>query len=255
MNQPSPTALIIAHPGHELCLHGWLVRHRPTVSVLTDGSGGAGRPRLDATSRLLEQAGATRGPIYGRFSDREIYDRLLSGEFRFFLELTEEIRRHLLELGAETVVADAAENYNSSHDLCRAMVDAAATAAGYEKPLECYEFPLAGHPTGLGRPDEALELTPDTFAAKMAAVEAYQAITGEAETLFRQYGAEAFRTECLSRVQKPFFEKEPPTEKPFYEVFGEKRVAEGRYRHVIRYGEHVAPLLKALRDYTHDFAR
>jgi hypothetical protein len=35
--------------------------------------------------------------------------------------------------------------------------------------------------------------------------------------------------------------------KPYYEEYGEKRVAEGKYGEVIRYREHVLPLAEALR--------
>src|SRR5207302_1404403 len=31
------SALLVAHPGHELRVHGWLERERPLVFVLTDG--------------------------------------------------------------------------------------------------------------------------------------------------------------------------------------------------------------------------
>ena len=31
--------LVVAHPGHELRVHGWLELARPTVCILTDGSG------------------------------------------------------------------------------------------------------------------------------------------------------------------------------------------------------------------------
>ena len=39
--------LFVAHPGHELCVHGWLEIARPKVFVLTDGSGRSGRRAFD----------------------------------------------------------------------------------------------------------------------------------------------------------------------------------------------------------------
>jgi hypothetical protein len=47
------SALIIAHPGHEIRVHGWLERAKPVVYVLTDGSGRSGQSRLASTARLL----------------------------------------------------------------------------------------------------------------------------------------------------------------------------------------------------------
>src|SRR5262245_66403039 len=85
---PSPrSALLVAHPGHELLLHGWLHAERPRVFVLTDGSGRDGASRLDATSRLLEQASAACGAVYGRYPDRVVYEALLDGDTALFVGL------------------------------------------------------------------------------------------------------------------------------------------------------------------------
>src|SRR4029077_12021317 len=62
-------ALVVAHPGHELRVHGWLERHRPVVFVLTDGSGSTASSRLHSTQRILLRAEARQGSIFGRFSD------------------------------------------------------------------------------------------------------------------------------------------------------------------------------------------
>ena len=57
-------------------------------------------------------------------------------------------------------------------------------------------------------------------------------------------GMDVFRVECL----RPVAPGERPFEhvKPFYEFWGEGRVAEGFYERVIRYREHVLPLADAL---------
>jgi hypothetical protein len=41
--------LVVAHPGHELRLFGWLSYARADVLVLTDGSGRSARPRINGT--------------------------------------------------------------------------------------------------------------------------------------------------------------------------------------------------------------
>ena len=46
-------ALVISHPGHELCVHHWLETARPDVFVLTDGSGRSGISRLDSTTKII----------------------------------------------------------------------------------------------------------------------------------------------------------------------------------------------------------
>src|ERR1700742_4299674 len=71
--QDRGAALIVAHPGHELRLHGWMSLARPCVYVLTDGSGHSGQSRLAATTQLLSTIRAESGCIYGRFTDAEFY--------------------------------------------------------------------------------------------------------------------------------------------------------------------------------------
>jgi hypothetical protein len=53
-----PAALVIAHPGHEARLRGWVERARPRVFVVTDGSGRGGVSRIGETARALKETGA-----------------------------------------------------------------------------------------------------------------------------------------------------------------------------------------------------
>src|SRR5437660_1178518 len=70
-------ALFIAHPGHELLVHGWVELVKPSVFVLTDGSGRTNQSRLESTTAILNQTGAKRGRIYGRLTDRASYSAIL----------------------------------------------------------------------------------------------------------------------------------------------------------------------------------
>src|SRR6184192_1679995 len=97
-----PAALIVAHPGHELRVHGWMEHARPLVFVLTDGSGSRNEARLASTTRLLEQTGSRPGCVYGRFTDRQLYDVLLRSDHGLFLNLAAEISRELRAAGIRT---------------------------------------------------------------------------------------------------------------------------------------------------------
>lgn len=55
-----------------------------------------------------------------------------------------------------------------------------------------------------------------------------------------------FRTECLRPVPPWEGRFRIPEEPPFYELYGEELVAAGRYRDVIRYREHMAPIAEAV---------
>ena len=102
-------AVVVAHPGHELVIHHYLERHRPLYLCLTDGSGGKGQSRLASTSRLLQGVGASRGPIYGRFSDKEVYRILLDGRVDVFVDLVNELAGSLIDADIQCVTGDAME--------------------------------------------------------------------------------------------------------------------------------------------------
>ena len=57
-NSQSGAALVVAHPSHELCVHGWLQASRPAVFVLTDvvGDSDEGYSPTHDVCRLLTNA-------------------------------------------------------------------------------------------------------------------------------------------------------------------------------------------------------
>ncbi len=171
--------MVIAHPSHELRMHGWLQIARPRVFVLTDGSGRAGETRLDSTTKVLEDAGATKGTIYGRFTDREVYAAFLNRDYDLFINLAKELAEQFELHQVEYVVGDSAEGYNSTHDACRLVIDAAIEIAAreFDREIANFDFAVVGQPEEC--PDairnEAiwLSLDEETFERKIAAVTAY----------------------------------------------------------------------------------
>jgi hypothetical protein len=247
-----PSLLVVGHPGHELRVHGWLEMARPTVMVLTDGSGHLGTPRLDQTTALLLRAGASCGDVYGRLTDADVYDALLSGDTSRFLDLATEIARVIVRDDIATVVGDEREGYNPAHDVCRLVIDAAVGIArdGNAGPLDNYAFPLMGAPDLTGGPHNAclsrFELDDRALERKLAAARDYVGMADEVEHALAAWGAGAFRTETFRRVD-PDEGHQPSFEPPYYERYGEKRVSHGAYDEVIRYQDHVKPLADALR--------
>jgi hypothetical protein len=235
-------ALVVAHPGHELRAFHFLERTRPLVSVLTDGSGSHGVSRLEDTTCLLDEAGATRNVVYGCFTDPEAYAHLMARDGTPFIEAAHRLSNSFEDHGITAVLTDAAEGYNPVHDLCRGIAEAGVKLRGPRAPL-LFELDLVGHPDGSGR---GIRLTLDdcAFARKLEAVSRYAALTAEATAAFDMHGTEAFRTEFLRRTTAGVL---PPAEHiPYYERVGDERVRQGRYRSVLRYGEHVRPVLAAL---------
>ena len=138
-------ALVVAHPGHELNLTGWLTMSQPSVFVMTDGSGQLGRSRLHSTTKVLLRSGARPGSIYGHLSDREVYEAMLDQDVDLFLRLTFELVDWICLDGIDYVVGDSAEGYNPTHDFCRIIVGAAVELAGrFRGPIGNYEYVIVG---------------------------------------------------------------------------------------------------------------
>jgi hypothetical protein len=248
---PSPAALVIAHPGHELRLHHWLERARPRVFVITDGSGsGSGRSRIQSTIDILEATGCTSGSILAAYADHEVYRMLLNGDVDPVLAMTLELEKSLIADGTRAVVADACEWYNPTHDLCSVMARLAAQRAGVatSRRIASYEYAVTEAASVEG---ETLALDDAALSRKTAAAHRYEALTPEVQTLIAKIGVDALRREVLRPVATDLALVEPRA-KPFYETYGESRVAAGQYGTVIRYEQHFRPfvtrLIAALQD-------
>ncbi len=235
-------ALVVAHPGHELRAFHFLERSRPLVAVLTDGSGSLGVSRLNHTTRVLQEAGATRSVVYGRFTDREAYARLMARSATSFVEAAGALARSFEDHRITAVIADTAEGYNPMHDVCRAIAAAAVRMCPRRQPL-LFEVDLVGHPDGQGA-GIRLRLDDDAFDRKLGVVRRYGVLAAEAQSAFDLHGVEAFRTEFFRRSGATVLS--PEDHVPHYERVGNERVRQGRYASALRYGEHVRPVLATL---------
>jgi len=274
----SPAALIVAHPGHEIRLHGWLELARPRIFILTDGSGRASRSRLDATTAYLSEYGVERAALYGRFTDREIYLALLAHDFDFFLRLADELADSFLREGVGHVSGDATEGYNSTHDACRLLINTAvemARRAG-DNPIRNFDFPVVNRPdycpANMRARMSRLELDDEQFRRKISSARKYYPeLAAEVENTYKhdedgtlndylaldegerrehaRTGLDMFRVECLRPVSSEDEQAAFPRQQPFYETHAERLVAAGYYREVIRYREHLWPLSVALREH------
>jgi hypothetical protein len=245
------TALTIAHPGHELRVHGWVQRATPLVLVLTDGSGRSGSPRLATTERIVRDAGARPGGLFGRIPDRQIYQAVLSGNAQLFLDLAVVVALELVRNQIEAVVGDAAEGTILTHDLWRGIVNRAVWLATQSlgHPIRNYEFPLGDSPQAIPKTPTAgtftLRLSDAELAGKIAAARSYQELSREVEWAISSGGEEALRSEILSRAKDE--DVSDLLTPPSYEEHGEQQVAAGVYSQVVRYHQHVLPILRTLR--------
>ena len=251
---PSDTraALVIAHPGHELCIYGWLKSARPTVFILTDGSGHSGGARIERTTNILKGVGAYVGSFYGRYSDAAIYGALLKHRFDLFIRLADELAAQITNGLIECIVGDARDGYNPTHDVCRLVIDTAVEIAARAtgRKIDNLQFLAGGKPNAqLHQPlaqSICLQLDETTFEQKLAAARNYPELKSELETFINAYSVESLRTEYLYRAGDDNGASTRGEAFASYEQHGEERVAQGYYSEVIRYREHVLPLALAL---------
>jgi hypothetical protein len=243
-------ALIIGHPGHELRIHHWVETARPLTFVLTDGSGRGQQSRLPSTTNVLHRAGAKPAPIFGRWTDAQAYEILLSGNLAALAGLTRELGQALIANEIQAVVADAMEGFNPTHDLCRHLANAAVLMADRAtgRKMANFDFVLVAPPDSAPETIRdhciRLQLDPAAMTRKRVAAENYPELKEEIEAAISKFGLEIFATELLRPV--PADLSASYESRPFYETHGEGRVKEGHYHQVIRYEEHFRPLMEAL---------
>lgn len=243
-------ALAVAHPGHELRVHGWVQRATPVVLVLTDGSGGRGSPRLASTERVLRQTGARLGCLFGRFPDRQIYQAVLTGNTQLFLDLAAELAVEFVRNQIEIVVGDAAEGAILTHDLWRGVVNRAIVIASLSlgRPLVSLEFPLEESqviPAAASATKYTLRLSDSELREKLAAARSYRELSHEIELAISTGGEEGLRCEGFFPAQICQADADVSA-LPRYELHGEQQVAAGVYSQVVRYEQHALPILRAL---------
>ena len=245
-------ALVVAHPGHELMVYGWLEKARPRVFVLTDGSGRSNQSRLGSTSRIISQVGAPPGVIYGRLTDQMAYAAILNHEFELFIDLARELSEGFVAEQIDFVAGDAIEGYNPMHDVCRLIINAAVKVAGRarDRQIANFAFSLVNQSDPRPEPPPAneiwLQLDDSDLARKMSAAQGYGELAGEVSGALERTPVNAFRMERLTPVEADAAAHCCDAAPPFYEQYGEKQVAAGHYQQVLRYAEHIAPLAEAL---------
>lgn len=247
-------ALLLGHPGHELRVLGWASRQRPAVSLLTDGSGSEGESRVPMSLEVLDAIGC-RTRSHGGLDDAGIYAAILAGRIDLFLGVAEQFADWLQLQDVDRVVSDGVEGYNPTHDLCAAMTACAVRkcVARNGRDIKHYTFPLVGPSVPAAVPDGAIvvELDESEVAAKLALSRGYAARAGgalvaEVEEMIERLGTSGFAREMLAPADLDRDFAAFVQTKPFYESYGEKKVAAGVYAEAIRFEQHMLPILDAL---------
>jgi hypothetical protein len=246
-NLEATTAIIVAHPGHELLLHHWLEIDRPIVFALTDGSGGHGDDRRAMSSRIIESAGASVGPVFGLAPDKHWYAAILAGEYTLFNKASRLIAAACRNAGVKRIVTDSVEFYNPMHDLCNAVAVGIVRSlrGGGATDVELFDYAIEYPDLRNRRAAMELSLTDEALRRKQSAIASYMPLAAEADR-----HARAFRNHASERLYALDEGDEWPlqlAQEPFYEQFGRRRISDGVYRQLITYHAPVRPMAVALR--------
>jgi hypothetical protein len=242
-----PAALVIAHPGHELMIHHWLETERPVVYALTDGSGSQGKDRLAGSRTVIDRAGARIGAVFGWMPDRAWYEAILARDASPFISVSKAIAEDMADT-TETMVVDAVEYFNPMHDLA-AVVGvrvASLVAARRGRAIRVLDYPIERPDLRSGEPFSSSRLDPAATMRKIAAALGYVGVAQEVERVVASTSDERFAVERFDRFDISV--RLPPKldAEPFYESYGRRQIAAGRYRDLITYAGHVRPIVETL---------
>lgn len=232
--------LLHAHPGHELRLFGWMEQHKPTLFLMTDGSGG-GAPRTEHSLQSALLAGAHPGAIFGMAPDRDWYAAILNADLIMFDNVVSALIEAATANRSSIIVSDAVDGYNPMHDLCEVV--AASAVANLRKRGRSVSHLVARAVAGGDGNEIVTEIALDrnAKARKQKAVDAYTPLAGEVQNLLDEDPA-ALSCEHLRR---PTFAWDAHWS-PSWENIGASRVAASKYTQRIEYERHVRPLALAL---------
>lgn len=242
--------LFVAHPGHELHVHHWLELTQPTTFILTDGSGRQKNISFDITDKILKNAGAKKGKIYSHLTDADIYRIMLEGDIHAVKKIVILLSNYLVDEKINGVCGNAVEHYNPTHDLSRYLLNAAILLAEKKsQKIMNYDFTLTGNPAvcpkKLTKQSIKIELDDAALKRKLMAARDYPGLSDAVDAAMAKFSATSFALEYLRPVAtEPLLHT--PAKLPFYEKYGEEQVKQGYYQHVIRFQNHLRPLIEKL---------
>ena len=239
MNKTKRPLLVIAHPGHELRLFGWMVNTRPEVLILTDGSGSSGQSRLKFTHNIVAMTGCTLNEQFKPLSDRTWYKCFLERDAQPIIDACIAIAEGARRLGSGHIVSDAVDGYNPMHDTA---FDLAASACSLiqrsGRDVVHWVCPATGT-LSAGSIAMKNTLSPETQQLKLNAMQSYLPLCDEITGVLLSKEFD-ISTEYLYNPVNTEFDGGIP----YYEEVGRGRIRDKLYVDVIQRERDVEPLIK-----------
>lgn len=255
------SAMVFAHPGHELTVLGMLQRFHPEMLFVTRADSGESRERENLCRAGLRELKLENRATFLEVSEWDLFRGALTGDVQLFLSIRDRIVNWLRLARPVCVFGDAIEGYNVNHDLVRSALDSAIRCYANEKGWmpENHEIPLAchGHPILAGLPFARFDtgLTPWRYVNLTAAEQRLKR-----RILNRASAADKYIAVVIEALNAERFEREgyypaPSIRQlarpvsglwPSYEEQGRRMVERGKYQKTILFHEHVLPIIRAL---------
>lgn len=198
---------------------------------------------------MLSRFGAdVNDPWIQPVPDQNIYSSLLGRSESPIFKWIETLTSRCIAENVDTIVADSAEGYNPSHDLCRILANTLSSRLKeMGRPVLNLEFPLEGPPisaSGQDRVHTQVNLSQQETREKIKLALNYAKCTSstlyeEIKTMLQRYGENAFATEIIYAAQTTCYENGMlPRSPPHFEQVGSAKQKAGIYSDVIR-AEHL----------------
>lgn len=258
------TAMVFAHPAHELFVFGSVLRFQPDILFLSRGYRTGSLSGNESLQQVLQEFGFRGRVTVLPHEEGEIFARYLCGDFTWFAKLRDQVADWLSGVRPGTLFSDAYEHYNSAHDLCPLIVEAAVRKLPF-RPERRLEFPMAVYSLSHAQSNRYAGrqttwsrhfLSPSSLAAKRAIWDQVRAEAQQVDVPFRDGPAEITDAWPQERFATEYYQL-TPHDREFdlppsdicwadYDDRGRARVREGRAKQAITFAEHFVPLAQAL---------
>lgn len=256
-------AMVLAHGNHELFAAGLIQQFQPDILYITRG-------RRPEDERTEEQARSVLKALeFGSkvtflpVRETDIYGRLLARDAEWFATLRNHVAAWLYQVGADAVITDAFEWYNSVHDLCSLLVDAALETSPLlsAQKVQRYDLPLAFQTivqydesefVDTGIPHHRYTLDAEESRSKRDIIQKVIVSDQNVREVVSTWTAKRYEQEIYQPVPstRDYGVVPPRNQWVTYDDYGKENVARGRYPQAITFQEHYAPIAVALFDGT-----
>ena len=248
------SAMVFAHPGHELLVAGLMQRLRPHILFLTCADSAGDSERETLARQGLEKLGLVEQTTFFSISEHDVYGWLLEGNVAPFLKLRHRLLEWLDAIRPSQVFGDAFELSNITHDIGRAVLDSAWREWQEQFPCRNFELPLVYRtapeiwslrfqefPNGAF---ETIQLTPAELECKNSLADWVSTRHVEAEMVrsFFTLDKEVYRRVPADRD----YSLPPDGMRLHYDDWGRIQVLRGKYAKPLLFADHFVPLVRNL---------